>query len=103
MWYCVVVLCREIGLRYNTQKLETIILYLSINISTSMQASTQLQPQPSISMGPQRKVFDTIYGFISFPKLVWEFIDTPHVQRLRNIKQLGCLFWVFPGAMHSRF
>lgn len=50
-----------------------------------------------------RKVYDTIYGFISFPKLIWEFVDTPHFQRLRNIKQLGCLFWVFPGAMNSRF
>ncbi|MCL4117405.1 UNVERIFIED_CONTAM: hypothetical protein GTU68_066153, partial [Idotea baltica] len=46
---------------------------------------------------------DSVYGFISLPKLVWEFIDTPHFQRLRHIKQLGCLSWVFPGAMHSRF
>lgn len=50
-----------------------------------------------------RKVYDTIYGFIFFPELIWEFIDTPEFQRLRNIKQLGCLSWVFPGAVHSRF
>lgn len=55
------------------------------------------------SLNRHRKVYDTIYGFISFPKLIWEFVDTPHFQRLRNIKQLGCLSWVFPGAMHSRF
>ena len=51
----------------------------------------------------ERKVFDSIYQFISFPIDIWRFIDTPHFQRLRNIKQLGCLNWVFPGAGHSRF
>lgn len=50
-----------------------------------------------------RKVFDSVYGFIKFPREIWEFIDTPHFQRLRNIKQLGCLFWVFPGAVNTRF
>lgn len=29
--------------------------------------------------------------------------DTPHVQRLRDIKQLGALYHVFPGASHNRF
>ena len=51
----------------------------------------------------ERKVYDAIYGFISFPKEIWEFIDSPHFQRLRNVRQLGCLSWVFPGAIHSRF
>ena len=46
---------------------------------------------------------DEIYGFISFPKMIWEFIDSPHFQRLRNIKQLGDLSRVFPGAIHTRF
>jgi len=50
-----------------------------------------------------RKVFDNIYGFIDFPKEIWKFIDTPEFQRLRNIKQLGCLSYVFPGATHTRF
>ena len=46
---------------------------------------------------------DSIYGFISFPQEIWEFIDSPHFQRLRNIKQLGELSFVFPGAVHTRF
>ena len=58
---------------------------------------------PAGMSSQNRKVYDSVYGFITFPKEIWEFIDSPHFQRLRNIKQLGCLSWVFPGAVHSRF
>jgi HD superfamily phosphohydrolase len=50
-----------------------------------------------------RKVYDNIHSFIYFPQLVWDFVDTPHFQRLRKIKQLGCLEYVFPGSTHTRF
>jgi HD superfamily phosphohydrolase len=50
-----------------------------------------------------RKVLDNIYGFIEFDKDIWRFIDTLEFQKLRYIKQLGCLSQVFPGANHTRF
>lgn len=50
---------------------------------------------------------DPIHGLVSFeaeeelvaPKL----IDTPEVQRLRRVRQLGVTSFAFPGAEHTRF
>ncbi len=40
---------------------------------------------------------------MEFDDVTVQFIDTPHFQRLRNIKQLGTTYYVFPGASHNRF
>ncbi|CAG8561091.1 13894_t:CDS:10, partial [Racocetra fulgida] len=44
-----------------------------------------------------------IQGYIEFENWAVKFIDTPQFQRLRDIKQLGTAFYVFPGATHTRF
>ncbi|XP_076741771.1 deoxynucleoside triphosphate triphosphohydrolase SAMHD1-like [Maylandia zebra] len=50
------------------------------------------------------KVFnDPIHGHIELDPLLVKIIDTPEFQRLRNIKQLGGGYYVFPGASHNRF
>lgn len=46
---------------------------------------------------------DPLYGFVSVSELEQEIIDTKYFQRLRNIKQLGTTFLIYPSAMHSRF
>lgn len=46
---------------------------------------------------------DPIHGHIELHPLLIKFIDTPQFQRLRNIKQLGGTYFVFPGASHNRF
>ncbi|XP_029912428.1 deoxynucleoside triphosphate triphosphohydrolase SAMHD1-like [Myripristis murdjan] len=50
------------------------------------------------------KVFnDPIHGHMEIHPLLVKFIDTPQFQRLRNIKQLGAAYYVYPGASHNRF
>ncbi len=47
---------------------------------------------------------DPVHGFVSVPKdLILDLVQTPEVQRLRRIRQLGVGHMVFPGAEHSRF
>lgn len=48
-------------------------------------------------------VYDPIHGNIFIDPLAKAIVDTPEFQRLRNIKQLGCCYYVFPGACHNRF
>ncbi|KAI7889852.1 uncharacterized protein EV154DRAFT_513101 [Mucor mucedo] len=46
---------------------------------------------------------DPIHGHITLDDYTVEFIDTVQFQRLRDLKQVGPLYFVFPGASHSRF
>jgi HD superfamily phosphohydrolase len=50
---------------------------------------------------------DPVHGLVSFEseeeRVVERLIDTPEVQRLRRIRQLGVTSVAFPGAEHSRF
>lgn len=53
----------------------------------------------------KRKIInDPVYGFIGIPgDFVFDLIEHPWFQRLRNIKQLGLTSFVYPGANHTRF
>lgn len=47
---------------------------------------------------------DPVHGDISIHKpLEVEILDTPEIQRLRGVKQLGTANLVYPGAVHTRF
>uniref|UniRef100_A0A3Q3E7G7 Deoxynucleoside triphosphate triphosphohydrolase SAMHD1-like n=1 Tax=Labrus bergylta TaxID=56723 RepID=A0A3Q3E7G7_9LABR len=46
---------------------------------------------------------DPIHGSIELHPLLIKIIDTPQFQRLRFIKQLGGVYFVYPGASHNRF
>ncbi len=56
-------------------------------------------------MNNKLKIFnDPVYGFINVPDAsIFDLIETPFFQRLRNIKQLGLTHLVYPGALHTRF
>ena len=47
--------------------------------------------------------FDPIYGCITISPLLLRFIDTPEFQRLRDLRQLSTVHYVFPSANHTRF
>ncbi|XP_047675007.1 deoxynucleoside triphosphate triphosphohydrolase SAMHD1-like [Tachysurus fulvidraco] len=50
------------------------------------------------------KIFrDSVHGHIKMHPLLVDIIDTPEFQRLKNIKQMGGIYYVFPGASHNRF
>ncbi|XP_059152281.1 deoxynucleoside triphosphate triphosphohydrolase SAMHD1-like [Physella acuta] len=46
---------------------------------------------------------DPIHGHIEVNPACQAIIDTPIFQRLRFIKQLGMVYYVYPGAGHNRF
>ena len=46
---------------------------------------------------------DPIHGHMEFDPLLVKIIHTPSFQRMKNIKQLGGSYWIFPGASHNRF
>ena len=55
-------------------------------------------------VSPYKRFSDPVHGFIAVPlALIHPLIQTPEVQRLRRIRQLGVGYLVFPGGEHTRF
>ena len=49
-----------------------------------------------------KQIYDPVHGFIQLTPLMINIIDTPEFQRLRDLKQLGATYLVFPSATHTR-
>ncbi|KAL7091666.1 hypothetical protein ACP275_12G119000 [Erythranthe tilingii] len=50
-----------------------------------------------------KHIHDNVHGNIYLDPLSLKFVDTEQFQRLRDLKQLGLTYLVYPGAVHSRF
>lgn len=50
-----------------------------------------------------KKIYDSVHGFIPFDEYEKDLIDTLAFQRLHYIHQLGIAYLVYPGATHTRF
>jgi len=46
---------------------------------------------------------DTLWGSVTVDPVAAKLLDTPPMQRLRYVRQLGLAHLVYPGATHSRF
>ena len=64
------------------------------------------EPNPSSSQSKtieEQIINDPIHGVIKLHPLLSKIINTPEFERLKDIKQLGVSYWIFPGASHNRF
>jgi len=46
---------------------------------------------------------DPVHGYVELEDFALALLDTPALQRLRYIRQLGFSYLVYPGANHTRF
>jgi HD superfamily phosphohydrolase len=49
-----------------------------------------------------KRIRDPLYGDVRMTTDEWRVLDTPEIQRLRSLKQLGLTNLIYPGATHSR-
>jgi HD superfamily phosphohydrolase len=64
-----------------------------------------MRARPPSCQPPRRHpARDCLYDdYIKLSATAVAVLDTEHVQRLRNLKQLSCTYLVYPTAEHSRF
>ena len=57
-----------------------------------------------MSKSIKKIINDPVHGFIDIPNnLTAELVEHRYFQRLRDVKQLGLTYLVYPGAVHTRF
>lgn len=50
-----------------------------------------------------KSIKDPVHGYVEVDTPAITLLDSPLLQRLRHIKQLGFSYLVYPGANHTRF
>ena len=50
-----------------------------------------------------KEINDAVWGTVKVSPLEVVVLDSPLVQRLRMVRQLGVVHWIYPSASHSRF
>ncbi len=59
--------------------------------------------QESAAPRTDKLLKDPLWGMIRIPRYLVPVVDSPIVQRLRRVRQLGLSFLVYPTATHTRF
>ena len=58
---------------------------------------------PETELEGAKTITDPIHGDVSISRLELRFLDSPPLQRLRRVRQLGTTHLVYPSATHTRF
>lgn len=58
---------------------------------------------PARWLVPSKVITDPVHGDIYLSRLERAIVDSPPFERLRRIRQLGTVHFVYPGATHTRF
>ncbi|KAM3582569.1 hypothetical protein VKS41_005213 [Umbelopsis sp. WA50703] len=69
----------------------------------SGEMSREISRTSSVFDESYKIINDPIHGHIKLDQGTIDFIDTVQFQRLRDLKQLGSAYFVFPGGSHHRF
>lgn len=56
-----------------------------------------------LKRNPMKFIKDPVHGYVEVEAGLLPLLDSPPVQRLRHVKQLGFSYLVYPGANHTRF
>ena len=71
--------------------------------NASIRDNGQYRPMVKDFLHADKKIYDSVHGFIPFDEYEKELIDSLPFQRLHYIHQLGIAYLVYPGATHTRF
>ena len=65
--------------------------------------TTSLPPAGSFAEKEGKAIKDSVWGMIHFSADETAIIDSPRLQRLRGVRQLGVTYLTYPTAGYSRF
>ena len=74
--------------------------YLKITYPDFFESTPQ---HPHLKLKPYKVIHDNLWGTNQFSWCELALIDSPIMQRLRDIHQVGLAFYVYPSARHTRF
>lgn len=84
-----------------SEEAETYYSQLRTEIDEFLTAYLPTEPNPP-SESP-KVVHDGLWGTLKLDPTEICFLDTPLIQRLRQIHQTGCSYFTFPSTTHTRF